>query len=288
MRVVPCLLTALAVSLSAFGRDATAPSNPAQPASDTRQYSIKAGAGLSLKLDLKLPDISRQRYIPQAPTQASEDIVPGLNATPAEQGSDSAWPYFLLGLLILGGSAAWYLRRHRNPVPAPAPYPKSGRQAPALNPFEPDEEPQGEEPNKAESEPPGEQANGSIQLLKSHIEQSPGESPVPWLLLLDLLHRTGDAQEYEETRKRCKQYFNVDMPAFKKIKTASKRQGIESYPHIMNKLVRLWPGEEAFSYLNALLHDSRDGSRVGFDLATYHDIALLRSVLETVSVSQDT
>lgn len=279
--LVPRLLMTLALAISLPA--------PGQDAADTRPYSTTNNTGLSLRLDLKLPEASRQRSALQPMAEPSDHNVPALIVDSPEQVPATRWPYYLLGLLVLGGSAAWFLRRQSIPASAPVPplYSKSGRNEAPPKPFEFDEEPGNEEPDKAESTSLDEQSSVSIQLLRAHIEQNPGESPVPWLLLLDLLHRMGNAEEYEETRQQCKLHFNVDMPAYKKIKTVDKRQGIESYPHIMNKLMRLWPGEEASSYLNALLHDSRDGSRVGFDLATYHDIALLRSVLESASISQE-
>lgn len=269
---------ALAVSLPALGQDAA----------DTRPYVAKNHAGLSLRLDLRPPEVPG-RNIAQPLAEASESNMTGFNVT-AEQSSALAWPYFLLGLLVLGGSAAWYLRRQHSPVPIPVVIPpvhsQPDRHKPSPNPFGIEEESQNTEADKAKIVSPTEQFDVSVQMLKSHIEQNPGDSPVPWLLLLDLLHRKGNAKEYEQTRRECKKHFNVNTPAYKKIEAVPNRQGIESYPHIMNKLIRLWPGDEASTYLNALLHDSRDGSRVGFDLATYHDIALLRSLLESVPVPQ--
>lgn len=187
-------------------------------------------------------------------------------------------------MLALGGSAAWFLGGQRK-LAEPS-FLKSRRHAASDSPLELNPELPDAEAKTSADAIPGDQFNVSIELLRSHIEQNPAESPVPWLLLLDLLHRAGNEQEYKDTRQRCKQHFNVDMPAYKKIKGVSKKLGIESYPHIMSKLIRLWPSDEASTYLNALLHDSRDGSRVGFDLATYHDIALLRSILESVSIPQ--
>jgi hypothetical protein len=135
-------------------------------------------------------------------------------------------------------------------------------------------------PAHAHENADSDQFEASIRLLEEHIAQNPSESPVPWLLP-DPLHRAGNAERHEEIRRQSKQHFNVDMPPYRKIKSVPRKSGIESYPHIMNKLIRLWPrGEEAASYLNALLHDSRDGSRAGFDLATFRDIALLRTILE--------
>lgn len=208
-------------------------------------------------------------------SKAAESNDPPSTATP--------WPYFVFGLLALGASAVWFKTRRQTVPPA---HSRNTPQSAASTPVE--TAPHDEGVDLTADSLPGDQFGTSIELLKNHIEQNPTESHVPWLLLLDLLHRTGNAKEYEEVRRQCKQHFNVDMPQYKKIKTGPRKEGIESYPHIMNKLIRLWPGEEAASYLNALLHDSRDGSRAGFDLTTYRDIALLRSILEAIPIARPT
>lgn len=271
------MAAALIVFLAAAGLPVAAQSGAGQPAVDTRTYAAKDPAGLSLKLDLKLPAVAgrgdgQPSLAMLSNNQPSSDVADS-NAPP--------WPYFVFGLLALGASAVWLKARRQA---APTAHHRTPAQPAVSAPGE--AAPHDEEADLTADPLPGDQFGTSIELLKSHIEQNPTESHVPWLLLLDLLHRTGNAQDYEEVRRQCKQHFNVDMPQYKKIKNGPRKEGIESYPHIMNKLIRLWPGEEAASYLNALLHDSRDGSRAGFDLATYRDIALLRSILEAAAITR--
>lgn len=272
--LTPALISlSLIILLWALVQGAGPGVEPLQTSAHTRAYLAETPEGLSLHLDLRMPNPPL--------VSATADQATGLAFSqphtyvePEEQSSE--WPYYLLGILLLGGSAVWLLRQ------------RDGRALPALEEKAELPEPASafflgghDEPETASSE---EGFEVSIELLRQHIGENPAESVVPWLLLLDLLHRKGNASEYEQARKECKKHFNVDMPPYKKIKTAPKKQGIESYPHIMSKLIRLWPSEEASSYLNALLHDSRDGSRAGFDLTTYHDIATLRAVLETESL----
>lgn len=276
------MAAALIVSLAAAVLAAAAQSGAGQSTVDTRIYAAKDPAGLSLKLDLKLPAAAGRGDGQPSLTMLSSKLPSGVvaenNAPPS---TGTPWPYFVFGLLALGASAVW-LRTRRQAVPTA--HRRTPAQPAASTPVE--TAPHDEEADLTADSLPGDQFGTSIELLKSHIEQHPTESHVPWLLLLDLLHRTGNAQEYEEVRRQCKQHFNVDMPQYKKIKIGPRKEGIESYPHIMSKLIRLWPGEEAASYLNALLHDSRDGSRAGFDLATYRDIALLRSILEAAAITR--
>lgn len=276
------MAAALIVSHAAAGLAVAAQSGIGQPAVDTRAYAVKDPAGLSLKLDLKL-SAAAGRGDGQPSLAMLSNRSPSSDVAESDEPASTGtpWPYFVFGLLALGASAVW-LKTRRQAVPTA--HGRTPAQPAASAPGE--TAPHDEEADLTADSLPGDQFGTSIELLKSHIEQNPTESHVPWLLLLDLLHRTGNAKEYEEVRQQCKQHFNVDMPQYKKIKTGPRKEGIEAYPHIMNKLVRLWPGEEAISYLNALLHDSRDGSRAGFDLATYRDIALLRSILEAAAITR--
>jgi len=115
-------------------------------------------------------------------------------------------------------------------------------------------------------------------MLEDHIEKTPDASPVPWLLLLDLLKRESAESKYENYRQKIKLHFNVAMPAYSEVEVNLAGHGLESYSHIMSELVRLWPTDQVNAYLDDLIYDRRGGSRMGFDPATYRDIVLLRAL----------
>lgn len=254
----------------------------AQSSADTRIYFSDTSDGLSLTLDLRLP----QPPLVSSPPEGPEGLAFSPAQPHAEPESESPnWPSYLLGILLLAAGAGWFLRQKLdfNPSANAERFPHAG-DTPDPNYDSVFFASEHDETQTTQTE---QGVDISIDLLKKHIGQNPGDSIAPWLLLLDLLHRKDEGPEYENIRKQCKQHFNVNMPPYKKIKAGLHKRGIESYPHIMNKLIQLWPSEETSSYLNALLHDCRDGSRAGFDLATYHDIVLLRSVLENTAGLHD-
>ena len=121
-------------------------------------------------------------------------------------------------------------------------------------------------------------ADMAIQLLDQNIQQTPSASPAPWLTLLDLLQRAGETARYEKTRTAFRQLFNISVPGSNQIQLAQGRVGLESYPHVMSELLHLWPTGTAATYLDALLRDTRGGTRSGFDLDTYRDISLLLAI----------
>lgn len=121
-------------------------------------------------------------------------------------------------------------------------------------------------------------ADMAIQLLEQNIQKTPSASPAPWLTLLDLLERAGETARYEQTRTAFRHLFNISVPGPNQIQLAQGHAGLESYPHVMSELLRLWPTGTAATYLDALLCDTRGGTRSGFDLNTYRDISLLRAI----------
>lgn len=125
----------------------------------------------------------------------------------------------------------------------------------------------------------------AIQLLEQTIQQNPEESAAPWLTLLDLLERTKKIAQYDETRARFRQLFNINIPTPGQIQFAQTCEGIESYPHMLAELQRLWSNGGAGDYLKALLRDTRGGTRAGFDMHTYHDIIFLQELHRNDSAS---
>jgi pilus assembly protein FimV len=118
----------------------------------------------------------------------------------------------------------------------------------------------------------------AISLLQEHVRATPDESPIPWMLLLDLLKRNKMAREYTEAGKSCKQYFNIRVPELNEDEPGPSAAGLEAYPHILSELTRLWKSPECQAYLDDLIFDRRGGTRVGFDPPTFREIMLLRTI----------
>lgn len=249
---------------------------------------------------------------------AQTDNLPAATSkqsTPKHSASALSWPYFLFGFTLLAAAAAFVLYRRRQ-VPAERFRDISAVTVPdAALPMHPAEEeieqppiiktPRAESPAIADVEPiapppisrseAGTEVKDSvadevevfvahghadlaIHMLEDHIEKAPDESPVPWLLLLDLLKRENAESKYESYRQKIKLHYNVAMPAYGEIESTPVGEGLESYSHITSELVRLWPTDQVIAYLDDLIYDRRGGSRMGFDPATYRDIVLLRAL----------
>ncbi len=119
----------------------------------------------------------------------------------------------------------------------------------------------------------------AIHLLQEHLREAPTESPVPWLLLLDLLHRAGDTAGYATASAECRRYFNVNLSGHPISQDGNEPgPGLEAYPHLLEKLVHVWNTAEVTAFFEDLIYDKRGGTRVGFEPSAYRDILLLRDI----------
>ncbi len=123
----------------------------------------------------------------------------------------------------------------------------------------------------------------AIRLLQEHLREAPTESPVPWLLLLDLLHREGDTPSYEAASAECRRHFNINISEHPLSQDLNKGLGLESYPHILDILSHAWNTPEVVAVFHDLIYDNRGGTRMGFEPGAYREILMLRAIaLENV------
>jgi len=118
----------------------------------------------------------------------------------------------------------------------------------------------------------------AIHLLQEHLREAPRESPVPWLLLLDLLLRAGDYAGYESASTECSRYFNVNLVS----QDTDSGNGLEAYPHLFDQLTQKWNSPEIYDFFDDLIYDHRGGTRLGFEPAAYREILLLRAIAQDV------
>jgi Tfp pilus assembly protein FimV len=120
----------------------------------------------------------------------------------------------------------------------------------------------------------------AVHLLQEHLRETPTESPVPWLLLLDLLHREGDTEGYAAASAECRRYFNINLSSHTVSQDSDADLGLEAYPHLLEQLVKVWNTPDINAFLSDLIQDNRGGTRMGFDPGAYRDILLLRMIAQ--------
>ena len=127
----------------------------------------------------------------------------------------------------------------------------------------------------------------AIAHLKMTISSQPKVSINHWLYLLEVFRKLNLKAEFEEYANGLHETFNVMTPVWYEKEAAVNTvmvvpQNLEEFPHIMEQLYGVWPGELASVYLRNLIHDNRGGERVGFGKAVVLEILFLIELLDTL------
>jgi hypothetical protein len=242
-----------------------------------------------------------------AALEARRVATPTTVAPPPKQ--PVRWPLYLLAIGLLasgGGLAAWLRRRGGNPHPATRPDADPWTHPDALPtlddmthmpeftpPPAPQRMPEIAQPLRDEGTEVKEDildqaevfmAHGhgdlAAHLLQEHLREAPTESPVPWLMLLDLLHRAGDTVGYATASAECRRYFNINLSGHPIFHDNETGDGLEAYPHLLEQLVHEWNSPDIEAFFNDLIYDHRGGTRLGFEPGAYRDILLLRAIAQ--------
>lgn len=118
------------------------------------------------------------------------------------------------------------------------------------------------------------QDQAAIDLLNAHTNQ--GNSPLPYLKLIDIHRRRGDRMAYEQLRLRFHRRFNARVPEWDAAATAGR--GLEDYPEVQKNLESSWPqAASALKLLEGFLF-RREGQGTTFDLLAFRDLLMLHAV----------
>jgi pilus assembly protein FimV len=119
----------------------------------------------------------------------------------------------------------------------------------------------------------------AARSLENHIRSHPRRALSHWLRLLDLYRNSGLRAEFDQAAERLNRQYNVALVDWQVPANDEIQDSLERFPHVRARLVALWPGDESVAYLQHLLDDNRDGTRLGFSRAVTDEILLLQTVL---------
>lgn len=116
------------------------------------------------------------------------------------------------------------------------------------------------------------QDDAAIDLLVSHLRDTGGASPLPYLKLLDIYRRLGDEASYERTRDRFNHRFNAHAPSWET--PPAHGRVLEEYPQVIGWIQQVWPRPlDAMAELESLLFRRDEGEL--FDLPAYRELLML-------------
>ncbi|OOG57631.1 hypothetical protein B0E49_06100 [Polaromonas sp. C04] len=126
----------------------------------------------------------------------------------------------------------------------------------------------------------------AIELLRQHIGDNTGTSPLAYLDLLGIYHRFDLRDDYERLRVDFTRAFNVQVPPFGAFSDASK--GLEAYPAALSRIEALWPCIQVLDVIEASIFrrpGTGDAEGEPFDPEAYRELLLLFSIAREVAVS---
>ena len=129
----------------------------------------------------------------------------------------------------------------------------------------------------------------AIELLKQHIDENAGTSPLAYLDLLGIYHRFDLKDDYVRLRGDFTRAFNVQVPPFEAFSGASK--GLEAYPAALARIEALWPSAKVLDAIEASIFRRPgvgDGEESAFDPEAYRELLLLFSIAREVTGTSGT
>jgi hypothetical protein len=101
----------------------------------------------------------------------------------------------------------------------------------------------------------------AIELLRQHIDDNAGTSPLAYLDLLSIYHRFELREDYDRLGSEFTRLFNVQVPPFEEFSAAGA--GLEAYPSELARIEALWPTPAVIELIESFIFrrpDAIDGS----------------------------
>jgi LPXTG-motif cell wall-anchored protein len=122
---------------------------------------------------------------------------------------------------------------------------------------------------------------GAAETLAEFIRGNPREAVTPWLKLLEVYRAAGLRAEFDAIAGELNKTFNVSKVNWDNYQSLrASRMSLEELPHISETLQKSWRTTACQRYLQQLLRDNRDGTRVGFPFTVIDEVLTLSAILE--------
>ncbi len=119
------------------------------------------------------------------------------------------------------------------------------------------------------------QEEAAIALLENYVDCD-GQSPLPYLQLLELQQKRGDTAAFEIIRGAFSTRFGAEAPEWSA--TLGGGRSLEAYPQTVARIQALWPTPlSAMQALDAVLF-RRQSSDDAFDFPAYRELLFLYSI----------
>ncbi len=125
------------------------------------------------------------------------------------------------------------------------------------------------------------QEDAAVELLESHVQNTAGPSPLPYLKLLEIYQRLGRRDAYERVQADFNRRFNAYAPSWES--DLQHGHDLTAYPGVVERLQGIWSAPaQAMQVLQSSL-TRPDDSVETFDLPAYRELLFLYAVARDLS-----
>lgn len=122
----------------------------------------------------------------------------------------------------------------------------------------------------------------AIEVLRNHIEIHPQASALAWLDLLEIQHKLGRKEDYEQLRHDFEWLFNARVPAFEDFDR--DQNGLEDHPDLLVQIQDLWPGREVLEVIDAgIFRAPAESKDRPLSLQAYRDLLFLHQLARDIT-----
>src|SRR5574337_1504793 len=130
----------------------------------------------------------------------------------------------------------------------------------------------------------------AIELLRQHIDDNAGTSPLAYLDLLSIYHRFELHDDYDRLRAEFTRIFNVQVPPFEEF-SAVAGAGLEAYPSELARIEALWPTPAVVDLIESFIFNRPDAVAGSSDLEpfapeAYRELLLLFAIAKELAGEQ--
>jgi hypothetical protein len=132
---------------------------------------------------------------------------------------------------------------------------------------------------------------GAAEILHEFVDHSPREALQPWIKLLEVYRANNMRREFESVSERLNKIYNVQVESWdadeehalaaagEAARGNPGARSLMAFPHVMERIERLWGTDECRNFLTDLLHDNRGGERIGFRREVAEEILFLSDII---------
>lgn len=115
----------------------------------------------------------------------------------------------------------------------------------------------------------------ALDYIRNELSTKFPDSPLIHLGMLEVFRRLSNPQRYSETARVLKSRYNIKVPGTLDSPEHDSVIGLHRLPHVKATLIDLWESDRVVPYIDTLICDNRNGTRMGLNIVAFKDVVRL-------------